>query len=616
MSFLWLALAFCAIVARAQVDTGTILGTITDASGAVIPGASVTIVNQSTAGQLTAKSDSDGRFDFTPLQIGTYKIVVEFSGFKKTTIQNVHLNIQQQALVNVVLQPGMVTESVEVGATPALMQTQSGSVGQVIEEKSVENLPLNGRDYTMLVLLTPGVTMAQQGSRAGNQFVANGIRTVQNNYLLDGIDNNSNSVDFLDGAADVVKRPVDAIAEFKTMTSNFPAEFGRAGGAIVNATLKSGSNKLHGSVWEFFRNDALDAYSYFSDPKTQKKPELRQNQFGGTVGGRIFKDKTFWFADYEGTKKLSGVVWNGLTVPTALESASGFTNLQDLLGATGNNERTDLLGRTFQNGQIFDPATTRSVTLGEIDPVTGKAATATGFVRDAFLDNQIPTNRLDPNALKLMQLFPAPTASGVLNNFSTVKVTSVDTKTADLRIDERFRDQDQIFFRGSYISSVRNVPPPFDGIADGGNYGNGAEIYNVRGFALSYTHMFSPTLINEVRAGYTRGHDTRNPAGDNTMGIPAQYGITGIPQLPLNGGLPYLGIGTLNNLGGWGWLPGNRFSDTEQLTENLTKVYKKHTFKGGAEFQYVYFPWIAPPASKGNFDFNGIYTSIPNQADN
>lgn len=169
----------------------------------------------------------------------------------------------------------------------------------MIEEKSVENLPLNGRDYTMLVLLTPGVTIAQQGARAGNQFVANGTRTAQNNYLLDGIDNNSNSVDFLDGAADVVKPPVDAIAEFKTMTSNFPAEFGRAGGAIVNATLKSGSNKLHGSVWEFFRNDALDAYSYFSDPTTQKKPKLRQNQYGGTAGGRIFKDKTFWFADYE-----------------------------------------------------------------------------------------------------------------------------------------------------------------------------------------------------------------------------------------------------------------------------------------------------------------------------
>ena len=233
------------------------------------------------------------------------------------------------------------------------------------------------------------------------------------------------------------------------MTSNFPAEFGRAGGAIVNATLKAGSNKLHGSVWEFFRNDALDAYQYFSDPKTQKKPELRQHQFGGTVGGRIFKDKTFWFADYEGTKKLSGTVWNGLTVPTATESASGFTNLQDLLGATGSNVRTDLLGRTFQNGQVFDPATTRSVTLGAVDPVTGIPATATGYVRDPFLNNQIPTNRLDPNAIKLMQLFPAPTTSGVLNNFSTVKVTSVDTKTADLRIDERFRDQDQVFFRGS-----------------------------------------------------------------------------------------------------------------------------------------------------------------------
>ena len=615
MTLVWLTLALCVICAKAQVDTGTILGTITDTSGAVIPGANVTLVNQLTAARLTTTCGPDGRFDFTPLKIGTYRIEVNYPGFKKFTVQNLQLNIQQQTLVNVVLQPGEVTESVVVSSAPELMQTQSGSVGQVIEEKSVENLPLNGRDYTMLVLLTPGVTMAQQGARAGNQFVANGTRAAQNNYLLDGIDNNSNSVDFLDGAADVVKPPVDAIAEFKAMTSNFPAEFGRAGGAIVNATLKSGSNQLHGSVWEFFRNDALDAYPYFSDPATQKKPELRQNQYGATAGGRIFKDKTFWFADYEETRRQSGQLWNDLTVPTATEASSGFTDLQDLLNATGVKARTDLLGRTFQNGQVFDPATTRSVTKGEVDPVTGIAATDTGYVRDPFLNNQIPSNRLDPNALKLMQLFPSPTTSGVLNNFNIVKPDTNDTRTADLRIDERFRDQDQVFFRGSYISSVRNVPPPFEGVADGGNYGNGAEIYNVRGFALSYTHMFSPTLINEARAGYTRGHDTRIPAGASTMGIPAEYGITGVPQLPLNGGLPYLGIGTLTNLGGSGWLPGNRFSDTEQLTENLTKVYKKHTFKAGAEFQYIYFPWIAPPASKGVFDFNGNYTSIPFQGD-
>jgi hypothetical protein len=616
MSLMWLALALCAITARAQVDTGTILGTVTDATGAVVPGTTVKIINQESSATLTSKTKADGRFEFTPLHIGTYSVVVEAAGFKKSITQGVHVDIQQQVLVNAVLQPGAVTESVEVTEAPELMQTQSSSVGQVVEEKTIEDLPLNGRDYTMLVMLTPGVTIPQPGARASNQFVANGARVAQNDYLLDGIDNNSNSVDYLDGKADVIKPPVDAISEFKMMTSDFPAEFGRAGGAIVNATLKSGSNKLHGSVWEFFRNDALDAYNnYFSSAAVNPKPELRQNQFGGTVGGRLIKDKTFWFADYEGTEIHNGSSTGELTVPTTAELSSGFTNLQDLIGATGSYTRTDLLGRSFQNGQVFDPATTRSVTKGVVDPVTGLAATGTGYVREAFANNQIPANRIDPNAVKLLQLFPAPNASGVLNNYSAVTVNTNSTNTADLRIDQRFRDQDQVFFHYDYISSVRVVPPPFQGVADGGGYGSGTEIYNVRGFALGYTHMFSPTLINEARLGYTRGHDTRNPSGDSTMGIPAQFGITGVPQLPLNGGLPYLGIGTLSGLGGAGWLPGNRYSDTEQMTENLTKVYRKHTIKAGGEFQYIYFPWIAPPASKGNFYWDGNYTSVPLQAD-
>jgi hypothetical protein len=624
----WFAFVGCVLPAIAQVDTGTILGTVTDSTGANVSNARVTIVNQSTAAPQTSSTTEDGRFVFTPLPIGTYSLTVEAGGFKKATVQSVRLNIQQQALVNVVLQPGAVTENVEVTEAPQLMQTESSSVGQVIDEKAIVGLPLNGRDYTMLVLVTPGVTLPQQGARASNQFVANGARVAQNDYLLDGIDNNSNSVDYLDGKADVIKPPVDAIAEFKLMTSDFPAEFGRAGGAIVNATLKSGSNQLHGSVWEFFRNDIFDAYGdYFvPDATKSKKPELRQNQFGATAGWRLFRDKTFWFVDYEGTRIQSGTQGTGtgsanlgagqlLTVPTTAEINSSYTDFSDLLGATGSFTRTDLLGRSFQNGQIFDPATTRAVTGGQVDPVTGKIASASGYVRDPFLNNQIPASRLDANAIKLMQLYPAPNAPGVLNNYNIIKVNSYNTNTADLRIDQHFREQDQAFFHYDYISSVRLVPPPFDGVADGGGYQNGTEIYNVRGFALGYTHTFSPTLVNEARLGYTRGHDTRTPSGASTMGIPEQFGIQGVPQLPLNGGLPYLGVGTLSGLGGAGWLPGNRFSDTEQMTENLTKVYKKHTFKAGAEFQYIYFPWLAPPASKGTFYFDGGYTSIPTQSD-
>jgi hypothetical protein len=600
----------------AQVDTGTILGTVKDPTGAVIPDAKVTITNQGTAEQVTTMTREDGTYIVTPLKIGSYRIRVEHAGFKTEENAAFELNIQQHAVIDFQLQTGTTSETVQVTSQVALLQTQSATVGQVIGAREVENTPLNGRDWTMLATLTPGVTQAQQGARAGNQFAANGTRPAQNDYLLDGIDNNSNDVDFLSGEADVVKPPVDAIQEFQIQTNNFSAEFGRAGGAIVNATIKSGTNGFHGAAWEFFRNDALDANAYFSDPATQRKPELRQNQFGAVAGGRIIRDKTFWFADYEGTQIHQGVLWNGIWVPTAQEVSSGYTNFTDLLNATGTFTRQDALGRSFSNGQIFDPATTRAVTAGQVDPVTGIMATANGYAREPFANNQLPAGRLDPNAIKLLQLYPAANLSGVQNNYQTTKVNTSGQNTFDVRIDQHFNDRNQVFGRYSQINNTQHRIPPFDGVADGGSYNEGTQTFTVHGVAVSYTHVFSPSLINEVRFGYGQEHTTRTPTTADTLGIPANFGIGGIPQFKGNGGLPYLSLGKLHNLGGSEWLPGDRYSDTTQLTENLTKVYKSHSFKGGVEFQYLYFPWLAPPESKGAFDFDGRYASIPNQTDN
>ncbi len=609
-------LLFGACPGVAQVDTGTILGTVKDQTGAVIPDARVTITNQGTSEQFTTMTRADGTYIVTPLKIGTYRISVEHAGFSKAENAAFELNIQQQAVVDFELRAGSTSQTVQVTAQAALLQTQNAVVGQVIGATTVENMPLNGRDWTMLATLTPGVTQPQQGARAGNQFAANGTRPAQNDYLLDGIDNNSNDVDFLSGEADVVKPPVDAIQEFNIQTNNFSAEFGRAGGAIVNATIKSGTNGFHGTVWEFFRNDALDANAYFSDPATQRKPELRQNQFGAVAGGRIIRDKTFWFADYEGTQIHQGVLQSGIWVPTNPQVASGFTNFADLLNATGNFQRTDALGRSFSNGQIFDPATTRAVTAGKVDPVTGIMATTSGYVREAFPNNQLPAGRLDTNAIKLLQLFPAQNLTGVENNYQTTTVNTTGQTTFDIRVDQHFNEKNQMFGRYSYINNTQHVPPPFGGVADGGSYGDGTQKWDVYGVAVSYTHVFTPTLINEVRFGYGQEHTTRTPTTSNTLGIPAQFGIGGIPQFAGNGGLPYLSLGNVHNLGGSEWLPGDRYSDTTQLTENLTKVYKSHSFKGGVEFQYLYFPWLAPPESKGAFDFDGRYASIPNQTDN
>jgi hypothetical protein len=516
-SWLGIVLITCALIfgtspGIAQVDTGTILGTVKDQTGAVIPDARVTITNQGTSEQITTTTRSDGTYIVTPLKIGSYRISVEHAGFSKAENAAFELNIQQQAVVDFELRAGSTSQTVEVTAQAALLQTQNAVVGQVIGARTVENMPLNGRDWTMLATLTPGVTQPQQGARAGNQFAANGTRPAQNDYLLDGIDNNSNDVDFLSGEADVVKPPVDAIQEFNIQTNNFSAEFGRAGGAIVNATIKSGTNGFHGTVWEFFRNDALDANAYFSDPATQRKPELRQNQFGAVAGGRIFKDKTFWFADYEGTQIHQGVLQSGIWVPTAPQVSSGFTNFADLLNATGNFQRTDALGRSFSNGQIFDPATTRSVTAGQVDPVTGIMATTSGYVREAFPNNQLPAGRLDPNAIKILQLFPAQNLAGVQNNYQTTTLNTTGQTTFDIRIDQHFNEKNQMFGRYSYINNTQQVPPPFTGVADGGAYGDGTQKWDVYGIAVSYTHVFTPTLINEVRFGYGQEHTTRVPS--------------------------------------------------------------------------------------------------------
>ena len=281
----------------------------------------------------------------------------------------------------------------------------------MVAATAINDLPLNGRNFNFLARLTAGVTEGQQEGRrlnANGWFAANGTRPAQNNLLLDGIDNNSNNVDFLNGAAYVPNPPVDAISEFKMQTSGFSAEFGRAGGAVLNATLKSGTNRIHGSAWEFVRNDKFDAADFFQDAAGIAKGEYRQNQFGATAGGPIRKNKTFWFGDYEGLRTLRS-----------------------------------------------------------------------------------------------------------------------------------------------------------------------------QGAALSYTHSFSPTLINEARVGFNREHVVRGqPYSNDSTDIPAKFGIPGIPQIPGNGGLPYIGIGGLSQLGSAAWLASVRFSNTFQYTENLTKVYKKHTFRG------------------------------------
>jgi len=290
-----------------------------------------------------------------------------------------------------------------------------------------------------------------------------------------------------------------------------------------------------------------------------------------------------------------------------------------------------LLGRTFPLGAIFDPATTRAVTSGQVDPVTGLPAMSSGFVRDPFytgaslagisdfttpaqeaLLNMLPANRLDPNAIKLLSLYPSPTGPGIVGNFTADRVNKHDINHYDVRIDHNFSTADQMFGRVSFSHDNNFKPAPFVGFADGGSFNTGQYVDVNFNSVLSETHSFSSALINEFRFGYSRIHTTQLQPFGNTLGVPEQFGIAGIPQAPANGGLPRLDINGLSGIGGNAFLPGNRVSDTTQVAENLTKVYGKHTFKGGFEMQRLRHPWLAPAWSRGEFSFDGTYTEVPN----
>ncbi len=319
--------------ALAQVDMGSVTGTVSDTSGAVIPGAKVTLLNTDVGLTMEGISDSGGRYTFSPVKIGHYTITVTASGFSKTTQEAITVNVSQVLQVNMQLKPGAASETVTVSTAPPLLQTDQSSVGQVIDSQQVNGLPLNGRNFTFLAQLGAGTQTPQadtRGNAASGAFSANGLRPAQNNYLLDGIDNNSNAVDFLNGTNFVILPPVDAIQEFKVQTATFSAELGRSAGAVLNATIKSGTNSLHGAAWEFFRNDVLDAGDWFGNNQGLPKAKLNQNQFGASAGGPIIKNKIFFFGDYEGLQRVQGTTSTG-TVPTNLMRSSGYTNFTELL---------------------------------------------------------------------------------------------------------------------------------------------------------------------------------------------------------------------------------------------------------------------------------------------
>ena len=426
----------------------------------------------------------------------------------------------------------------------------------MVAAKTISDLPLNGRNYTFLAQLSAGVTQSQQDTRglaANGGFSSNGTPPNSKQLSSGRSRQQLKSYRLPEWRVGCLSSPsVDALQEFKVQTSNFSAEFGRAAGAVLNATSKSGTDKFHGSAFEFLRNDALDARNYF---EYGPKGEFRLNQFGFTLGGPIFiphlydgrTHKTYIFGDYQGTRIIQASPITS-SVPTALERSSGYTNFSELISGQSGT-RVDLLGRTSAVGQVFDPATTRTVTAGQVDPVTGLTATGTGFAREPFANNQVPAGRLDPNAVNLLNTYPAPNLAGVFSNYASAPNLVDTVNQGDIRIDQVIGQKGQIFGRMSVLWEPTFIPSPFNTVAAGGAFATGSQVNDSEDDVLGWTFLISPTLVNEARGGYSRIGTSRYQPFASDLTIPGKFGIQGIPEFPNNGGLPTYNLAGLSQLG-------------------------------------------------------------------
>ncbi len=589
--------AVSAKTALSQADQGAITGLILDSTGAAIPNAQMTLTNPETGLVLHVQTDSSGNYVFSPIKIGTYTVEATAPGFSSTKQEHIELHVQDRIAVNLNLAAGSENTVVTVTTGPALLQTEEGSTGQVIESKTINDTPLNGRNWVFIAQLTAGVAPAN-GARGqkGGDFNANGQRAEQNNYIMDGVDNNVNVVDFFNGASYVVRPPPDALAEFKVQTGSYSSEFGHSAGAVVNASIRSGTNNIHGSLWEYIRNDAFDVREYFQGQSPIAK--YRQNQFGATLGFPIFKNKLFFFGDVEANRIVFGETHSGLSVPTALERVGNFS---------------ELLNPTLSG---------RSANPGGINPTTGKPYPASGqlFVPNAATNGlvAVPGNilnpaTLDPVALKLLSLFPLPNvgpAGQTFANYTSQTNTLDNTFQWDTRADWNISAKDQIFGRYSYNHEPSTHPAPLGTVLDGGGFGDTGQLVSLgENFAGSETHIFTPTLTNEFRFGYNYGHYAGLHNNANNPTLASGLGLGGVPYAQNNGGLPFFSVSGLSNFGSPQFYATNEYENVYQILDNVTKVLGNHTVKGGVNIQRIRFSTSQPTQPRGTYNYNGSYTA-------
>ena len=588
----WLACLAALIAAPtfAQRDMGTLLGVVTDPSGAAVPGATITITEDATGVTDRVESDAAGNYIRPLLKPGIYTISAESEGFKRSVQTGVQLQSSARVQANFVLEIGAVTETIEVAGLPPALQTESTQMGGTLESRQTSELPLGGqRRVSFLARTVPGVVPAEPGSRtaSGGSFSANGVRSNgQNNFLLNGVDNNVNVIDFINQTSYVIGPSPEAIGEMQVMTNGYGAEYGRAAGGVVNVTLKSGTNQIHGSIFEFAQNDRFNANTWEANRTGQSKGSFKQNQFGAAVGGPLIKNRTFWFGDYQGTRITNGALSSTLTIPTAGMKNGDFSGIP---------------------GGIYDLRTQQDVG-GE-------------RLRDRFVNDMVPTNRFDPIAKKLIDQYPAEnqnlwtpgTRPG--SNFFTQRDSTVDVDQFDIRLDHRINDNNSIFGSVSIIEESKYQSPPLPGDLDAGGFAGESETNKSRNAMISYTKIWNPTIITETRAAFTRLITTRTQANADKDSF-KELGFGGIdPFTTNNGGLMNLSPDGYSSVGGSNWLPTQEYNNVWDFIQNVSINKGSHAYKFGAEFRQIRFPFFQVPSPRGQFRFRRTLSNLPSISD-
>ena len=581
---LWITATLTLLVAShliAQIDTGSVVGSVRDPSGAAVPNATITLTSDATAVARTSVTNTSGEYQFAAVLPGTYSVKAVAQGFAAQIEKNIEVHVQSRPSIDFTLKVGDVAEVLQVESQTPLLQTQSADVGGVVQEKQIRDLPLNGRRYADLALLEAGIqkNFTNQNNQAPDRFSSNGNLETQNYFSLDGIDNNSGSTNLQEGSVQTVQPPPDALQEFRVQTRTYSAEFGTSAGAVINASIKSGSNQIHGDVWEFLRNNKLDANTFFNNAGGVPRGHYSQNQYGGTIGGPIIKNKTFFFFDMQDfTARKATTILS--TVPTPLMKTGNFSELK--------------------------PTLTDPKVAGQSNCISG---------------NIVAANCIDPVAVKLEALYPAPNLPSAVarlgqpgswtgaTNYQFQYSVPTDTTSLDARIDHNFTPNSRIFGRFSNFR-VDRQDPPWTGNPVAGN-GNFATQYVIRGksVALAWTDLVRPSMLNELRAGFSRDNAHSTMIGlESGKSLAADYGLTGIPPGPNNAGIPPINVTGLTRLGSSPFRPQFQVSQAWQLVDTLSWLKGDHSFKFGYEHRHTSDNFLDLTAPQGQITASGIYS--------